>query len=182
MNGWSVRLLAALFAALLVITGAAGAERTEEKRDALRLHVIANSDTDEDQLIKLKVRDAVLECMAGFEGAESRNEAKTALLARGEALQEAADAVLRAEGAAYRAQLSFGRFAFPDRSYAGEVYPAGEYEALRITLGRGEGKNWWCVMFPPLCVIDCGEPASFYPDGRLEFKSILAELWRGIFG
>ena len=67
-------------------------------------------------------------------------------------------------------------------TFVGEVYPAGEYEALRITLGRGEGKNWWCVMFPPLCVIDCGEPASFYPDGRLEFKSILAELWRGIFG
>ncbi len=182
MKGITVRLAAALFAALLVVTGAARAERTEDKRDALRLHVVANSDSDEDQLIKLKVRDAVLECMSGFGGADTRSEARELLLAQGGALQKAADAVLIEEGADYRARLSFGSFEFPDRSYAGEFYPAGEYEALRVTLGSGKGKNWWCVMFPPLCVIDCGEPAGFHPDGRLEFKSFFAELWREVFG
>ena len=168
--------LAALTLAILLAGG------TGEKSKALRLHVIANSDSDEDQRIKLLVRDAVLECMGGCEGAATPKEARELLLSKGELLQEAADRVLLEEGADYGASLISGRFDFPEKTYAGNTYPAGEYEALRIVLGEGEGQNWWCVMFPPLCLIDSGGGVEKNADGTLRFRSFFCDLWRGIFG
>lgn len=174
-------LLAATVLALMTAAGAAADTSAAEKSRAIRLHVIANSDSFEDQRIKLEVRDAVLECMAGFEGVEGRDRARTLLFESAERIEAAASSVLSARGAEYSATLYFGNFEFPERTYGGTTYPAGEYEALRIVLGEGAGQNWWCVMFPPLCVIDCGTPASFDESGRLEFRSFLYELWRGIF-
>lgn len=164
---------------LLLLLGAAGRMKTE---DCLRLHVIANSDNAEDQLVKLKVRDAVLSFMGGMDAA-SLEEAEKNLLDGGDKLLSAVETTLDENGFSYGAELKLGSFQFPDRVYDGEFYPAGEYEALRIVLGNGEGHNWWCVMFPPLCVIETDqEKAEYNEDGTLVFKSFIYDFIKGIFG
>ncbi len=131
--------------------GAAPTMRLADGADSvLRLHVLARSDSDKDQRVKLAVRDALLPY---FKNADTCADAQAFLLQNGAALQRAADEALRQEGAAYGATLGLGRAAFPDRVYDGILFPAGEYDALTVTLGGGEGKNWWCVLFPPLCIV-----------------------------
>ncbi len=169
-------LLAALSFAVFAMSAAGGG------RSALRLHVIANSDSAEDQRVKLIVRDAVLACMSEAPEPETQEEARERLLLKGGELQEAAERALAEEGADYPVQLIAGEFDFPEKEYAGRVYPAGRYEALRIVLGEGEGQNWWCVMFPPLCIPDSGGGIEKNPDGTLKFRSLFYDLWRGIFG
>ncbi len=145
---------------------------------AVRLHVIANSDSPIDQSIKLSVRDAVLEAMRpALEAVPGKAEARAQLLQNGEALQRAAEGALKARGAQYSARLYYGHAEFPDRSYGPHYYPAGEYEALRVVLGEGGGENWWCVMFPPLCLVDieqAGEPAA---SDEIVFESAIAKLF-----
>ena len=122
----------------------------------LRLHVIADSDEEADQNAKLAVRDAILPL---FESAKSYNDARDWLLHHGDEIQTTAEAVLSERGLDYGVQLSLGVETFPERVYGETVYPAGEYDALCVRLGRAEGQNWWCVLFPPLCIVsDTGEP------------------------
>ena len=175
-------VLAAFFlAAAFLFPGCA--EGNKGVPDALRLHVIANSDSVEDQAAKVKVRDAILEEFNGGFGASTKEEAEETLLSMGERLQKAADRALNNSGMDYGAELVFGEFEFPDRTYGDRLYPAGEYTALRVILGEGKGRNWWCVMFPPLCVIET-EPGETQvnEDGTLRFRSFFLELWRGLFG
>lgn len=167
---------AALTAALV-----SGAESSPARPEALRLHVIANSDDPEDQRLKLLVRDALLETYGGAE-ATSKEEACSRLLAMGPELQAAAERTLRENGSDDPVVLEAGEFDFPDRTYGSETFPAGRYTALRVVIGAGEGQNWWCVMFPPLCVIDDGSGVRYDEDGTLAFRSWIAEIWRGIFG
>ncbi len=119
----------------------------------LRLHVVANSDSEEDQRVKLLVRDALLQ---EFAPAGSLDEAEEVLLNSGGGVLETVKEVLREEGCAYDAQLRFGVMQFPDKAYGEVTYPAGAYEALRVELGQARGQNWWCVLFPPLCLVDIG--------------------------
>ncbi|MBR5291566.1 MAG: stage II sporulation protein R [Clostridia bacterium] len=142
-----------------------------------RLHVIANSDSAEDQAAKLAVRDAILSYERDMWSVSSAGETKARLMADGAGLCAAIDGALREQGMDYSAELHIGRYDFPDREYAGVVYPAGEYEALRVILGDGNGKNWWCVMFPPLCILEA-------PDGEIEkeakFDSLILKLIREV--
>ena len=118
-----------------------------------RLHVIANSDSAEDQSVKLEVRDAVLEeAKEVFTGTFSLDEAKRLAELNEKRFEQAANAVLRNKGMKYSCSVETGRFSFPEKDYEGLIYPAGEYPALRVVLGEGEGQNWWCVMYPPLCI------------------------------
>ena len=144
--------------------------------------MLADSDSEEDQAAKLKVRDAVLAVARERCRASSPEEAMEELLSLGSELQRAADETLAENGMDYGAAVYAGEFDFPDRVYSGELYPAGRYEAIRIVLGSGRGHNWWCVMFPPLCVIE-EEPgeAEYDEDGTLKLKSFFAELIRGLF-
>ena len=124
----------------------------------LRLHVIANSDGEADQSAKLAVRDAILPL---FERANTYADAREYLLCHGKELQETAQAVLKSRGLDYGVQLSLGTETFPDRVYGDLAFPAGEYDALCVRLGRAEGHNWWCVLFPPLCIVsEDGEPVD----------------------
>lgn len=185
-------LTAALFCAALLLIPSGGGRRAltasaspaEDPYSALRLHVMANSDSETDQAAKLAVRDAVLACVSGrLSRAESAEEAKTALMELGAELEAAARETLAERGLDYGVQLVCGRFDFPDRVYENTLYPAGEYSALRVILGEGRGRNWWCVMFPPLCVIDEAEaPAEYNGDGTLKLKSFFAELIERLFG
>ena len=147
------------------------------KPGIFRLHVIANSDSMEDQAAKLAVRDAILSYERDMWRVSSAAETRARLMADGKGLCAAIDAALKAHGMDYGAELHIGRYDFPDREYAGNVYPAGEYEALRVILGDGAGKNWWCVMFPPLCILEA-------PDGEIEkenkFDSLIVKLIREV--
>lgn len=120
--------------------------------DVIRLHVIANSDSDGDQEDKLAVRDAILSYISGeLEGVGSVGEASdeiTSLL--GEVETVAAD-TLASRGVDLPVRAEFGREAYPEREYEGYALPAGKYVSLRVIIGEGAGKNWWCVLFPALC-------------------------------
>ena len=148
-----------LLAAVGVLYGAAPAKTVlKSSEGVLRLHVIAASDSEEDQSAKLAVRDAILPL---FSEAESYTDARAFLLSHGREIQSTAEAVLRGRGLAYDVQLSLGTETFPDRVYGDLLFPAGAYDALCVRLGPAEGHNWWCVLFPPLCIVsDSGEPAD----------------------
>ena len=123
--------------------------------DLIRLHVLANSDKPQDQQLKLKVRDAVIAYLAPYLGkAESTEEARSVIHSRKAEIIAAAQGVVKEKGAAYSVDLQEGMFEFPVKAYGDLVLPAGKYEAVRILLGDAQGKNWWCVLFPPLCFID----------------------------
>lgn len=140
--------------------------------DPLRLHIIANSDNPADQAVKLQVRNAVLEQMSGvLSQARTKQEALQLLMDNGQLLQQTAEQTLAVAGMDYGAQLSVGVSDFPDRTYGDTFYPAGKYEALRIVLGSGTGRNWWCVMYPPLCL------GTLKPTGNVKFKSALLSLF-----
>lgn len=113
----------------------------------VRLHIIAESNSGEDQTVKLKVRDALLKEMERFENAE---DVKSNL---GQ-LEQVANNVLKKEGFAYSARAEYGKFDFPTKHYDSFSLPKGRYNAVRIKLGKAEGENWWCVLFPPLCMVD----------------------------
>lgn len=120
----------------------------------IRLHVVANSDTSADQAVKLAVRDAVLrEAGRVLDGAEDPKQAVAAQLPT---LEAAANAELQRQGSEDLARVSFRRELFPTREYDTFSLPAGVYDSLRVTIGQGEGHNWWCVIFPPLCAQAAG--------------------------
>lgn len=121
----------------------------------LRLHVIANSDTAEDQAVKRQVRDRVLDLLTPtLSQARSPEEARQLVLARQDEVRRAAQDAVRVAGEKYGVKVEVGRFVFPTKVYGNTALPAGKYEALRISLGAAEGQNWWCVLFPPLCLVD----------------------------
>ena len=127
----------------------------------LRLHIRANSDSAEDQATKLRVRDALLPFTASlFADCEDMEDAAEVARAESDAILGHIDSTLRELGAGYSARISVGREDFPERDYGGRVYPAGEYTALIVELGRGEGENWWCVLFPSLCMTPAVEKNS----------------------
>lgn len=134
-------------------------EATVTAKDTLiRFHVIANSDSAPDQAVKLKVRDAVLaEYAAELEGCKGYEEAYKFLCQHREEMTAIAQSTLEEWGFNYGAKVEMGRDIFPTKSYGDLTLPAGEYQAVKIILGQGEGKNWWCVMFPPLCFVDISQ-------------------------
>ncbi|MDO4573553.1 MAG: stage II sporulation protein R, partial [Clostridia bacterium] len=147
------RLLAAAVAALMLLCALCLfplGERRAHADEVLRLHILANSDSEADQRVKLLVRDAILAVM---EPCGELAEAEAWLLANGRLVLETAERVRRENGFHYGAQLMLGESEFPDRVYGGTLYPAGSYYALRVVLGSGAGHNWWCVLFPPLCIV-----------------------------
>lgn len=145
---------AVLLLAVLLLSGCAGhTETVQKKSDILRLHVIANSDSAADQAVKLSVRDAILQTVQPQKNAEQTREY---LMRHGAEILSLAEETLQKAGCSYGVQLALGTYDFPDRSYGDAFFPAGEYEALRVVLGDGAGQNWWCVLFPPLCIITEG--------------------------
>ncbi|MDK2820690.1 MAG: stage sporulation protein [Clostridia bacterium] len=124
-------------------------------KNLIRLHVIANSDTPSDQELKRHVRDAVL-ASVGQRLAEGDNiiSARQCVSFNLDAITAAAEAQIRSEGKDYDVKTEFGDFYFPTRAYGDIVLPAGEYESVKLIIGKGEGQNWWCVLFPPLCLVD----------------------------
>ena len=144
----SAVLAAAVIVSLAPVHGEAGIYS-----DVIRLHVIAESDSDEDQAIKLKVRDAVLECVGERVGeCENFTEAYAVIGGmRGEIARAARECVAE-NGGDCTVTVELGEERYPRRDYGDAVLPAGVYNSLRVILGEGEGHNWWCVLFPSVCM------------------------------
>lgn len=123
--------------------------------NVFRLHVIANSDTVEDQNLKYKVRDKLLEYMNNLcSNISTREEAINIAKTHLSNFTEIAENTVKEEGFSYKVTVEIGNFEFPTKTYGDVAFPAGYYDALRVKIGEASGQNWWCVMFPPLCFID----------------------------
>lgn len=130
-----------------------GAECKEIRNNVIRLHILANSDSAADQQVKLAVRDALLNCGSEiFGGAVNIDNAEDCLEREKQILTETANKVLAENGFEYKAEIFLTEEYFQTREYENFTLPAGEYLALKVILGNGKGHNWWCVMFPPLCI------------------------------
>ena len=121
--------------------------------DTIRLHILANSDSKEDQELKLKVRDAVLrEFSDELNTQESKKMAEDKISFLLKDIEAFSENIIASEGYSYSVRASLGDEWYDTREYDGFTLPSGIYTSLRIVIGEGEGKNWWCVMFPPLCL------------------------------
>lgn len=130
----------------------------------LRLHVLANSDSEGDQALKLSVRDAILADTAHlFDDCKSRDEASAVVNENLPLLQMSAERAIGEAGYSYPVRIELGEEEYPTKNYESACFPAGEYLSLRVLIGEGAGQNWWCVLFPPLCVSAASES-----DGSVE--------------
>lgn len=141
----------------------------------LRFHVLANSDSESDQALKLKVRDAVGAQMAEvLSDAESLAECEELVTANMDAIERTAERVIAQEGYTYTVDAFLQEVSFPVKTYGNYTFPAGEYEALELVIGEGEGHNWWCVMYPNMCF-----SGSVYEvvdeDAKHELRRVLSE-------
>ena len=151
LHTWEAALLLAVAAALL--WGACTLQRQDAlEQKVIRLHVIANSDSEADQALKLRVRDRVLVLTEDIlRQSGDMEEARQRLAEALPRLQQTAAEEIAAQGSRYTVSAGLEETEFPTREYDGFALPSGEYLALRVVIGEGAGKNWWCVVFPPLC-------------------------------
>ncbi len=170
-------MVCALLAALCVRAAA----QIDYTGTLVRLHVVAEDDTPQAQEIKLAVRDACLACAGEYlADCSSSDEAYAALEDHLDDFRAAAARAAEDMGWSGEITAEAGVFAFPDRLYGSLRVPAGEYRALRVTLGAGEGHNWWCVLYPSLCGLDEAEYAA--PDEPVKFYSSIWRWLRALFG
>ena len=168
-----IRIEASILVALIIcctLNITAFSKQCDSIRDKmLRMHVIANSDSEADQTLKIKVRDAVLEeGREIFDGSVSADEAQEKILPHIDDLKSTALAVIQSEGYNYDVQITVQKEYFATRTYDNSVtLPGGYYTAVKVIIGEGAGQNWWCVMFPPMCL-----PAA---DAECEISDVLTE-------
>ena len=144
---------------------------TDIADSVFRLHVIANSDSAEDQNLKYIVRDKVIEYMSSIsQNASSKEDVIEIAKANLDKIQAIASQTIRENGYTYSVNVEVGNLSFPSKRYGDITLPPGYYDALRIKIGEAEGQNWWCVMFPPLCFVDV--TSGVVPD---ESKEIMKE-------
>lgn len=157
--GWGINLLSQ---AAVVSASAASVDSSTQAipKESIRLRILANSDSEFDQSVKREIRDKVVEqvntWVASLEDPQSLKQARAKIKKHLTDIETLVGAELEARNQTYSYKVELGVVPFPTKMYGDQVYPAGNYEALRITLGKGEGQNWWCVLFPPLCFIDAG--------------------------
>lgn len=157
------RLLAALSMGLVIAILCSMASFSQQcqniRESVLRLHVLANSDSQEDQALKLKVRDRILlESEHLMDHVSNRQEAKQIASQHLPELEAAAQDEIQKQGYDYPVEIRLENTYFNTRQYGSVTLPAGQYDALRVLIGSGEGHNWWCVMFPPMCLPAAEDP------------------------
>ncbi len=150
--------LALILTVLFSFTGfAAGCE--DIPKHVLRLHILANSDSPEDQALKLKVRDRILSESAGLlDNIKNKTDAQNAIKFAIPQLKVAAADEIKKQGYAYPVNVEMAHMYFTTRQYQTVTLPAGDYDSLRVTIGNAAGHNWWCVIFPPMCLPAAEEP------------------------
>ena len=123
--------------------------------EVIRLHVLANSDEDYDQQLKIKVKDGIVKMLENeLHNSMSKDETRIILLQNLDKIEDKAKEIIEENGYNYNVSAKITFDDFPTKQYGDVVLPAGEYEALKVEIGEAKGKNWWCVMFPPLCFVD----------------------------
>jgi len=143
------------------------AQMAESGEDLIRFHVVANSDSEEDQALKRAVRDAILKKISPqLAQSQSLDQSRRILAELRPVMEEISRKVIRAWGRDYTVQTEYGKFIFPTKSYGSLILPSGEYEAVRVVIGEGKGSNWWCVLFPPLCFVDIEHSTAQPVDGK----------------
>jgi len=135
----------------------------------IRLHVVANSDSTADQDLKRRVRDEIISYTEPeFIKAENLDSARSIARANLEGIKDVAAREIKAQGKAYPVRVELDSFPFPTKHYGPFILPAGDYEAVKVTIGAGGGANWWCVLFPPLCFVDMSKAAE---SSRTEYST-----------
>lgn len=141
----------------------------------IRFHVIANSDSKSDQALKLKVRDKVLEYMQPkLKNSKSIDESRKIIKQNNEKIIAIANKVIQENGYNYSVTSTLSNENFPIKTYGNITLPQGKYEAYRIIIGSGEGQNWWCVMFPPVCFVDITKGEVSYKQTEDQMKKVLS--------
>lgn len=172
-NIFSFMLLLILFTIFIFFSAFsyANAVSSDIADSVFRLHVIANSDSEEDQNLKYKVRDSLLEYMNSLcSNTSSKNEAIKIAQDHIEDFKDITQNVIRTNGYTYSVTVEIGQYDFPTKEYGDVSLPSGMYDALRVKIGSATGHNWWCVMFPPLCFVDVS--SGVVPDSS---KDLLQE-------
>lgn len=143
--------------------------------EIIRFHVIANSDSEEDQQLKLKVKETIVaELSKSLEKSKSIEESRNIIKENLSAIVDIAEAKILEEGYDYKVTAQLEPAYFPTKTYGDMTFPSGTYEALRVKIGKSEGKNWWCVMYPPLCFVD-GTYSVVPDDSKDKLKHVLTE-------
>lgn len=154
----------------------ASAQESELSDSVLRLHVIANSDNPNDQALKLAVKDEIVKSMqTEFANATDAAEAKSLSQKCLPRIKAIAEKKIHASGYDYPVEVYVGEFDFPTKSYGNMVFPQGKYQAVRVVIGAGQGKNWWCVLFPPLCLVSTehrGMSLNSPQEAQITFKCL----------
>lgn len=153
LKNFTLAICMGLVMSILMSFAGFDASCLELKENLLRLHIVANSDSDNDQALKLKVRDKLLEVGdTAFKDTENLILAKEVAEEMIPVFSNAASEVIKQEGYDYSVAVSLGKAYFDTRVYENFTLPAGEYDALKVVIGEGKGKNWWCVIFPSVCL------------------------------
>lgn len=161
MHYYKKIFISAIFVAL-AITIAYSVEAydglSEINDKVIRLHVLANSDSPDDQELKYKVRNKIITTFnEEFEDINNKTESSNIIIEKIHQIRCEAEEIIKEEGYNYDVDVYYGNYKFPRKIYKEIVLPEGYYDAVRIEIGRAEGSNWWCVMFPPLCFVDFGK-------------------------
>lgn len=153
-------LISAVFVVLTIVIAysvEAYAGLSEINDKVIRLHVLANSDSLEDQQLKYKVRNKIITTFnEEFEDISSKSESSNIIIEKINQIRCEAEEIVKEEGYDYNVDVYYGNYKFPRKMYEEIVLPEGYYDAVRIEIGKAEGSNWWCVMFPPLCFVEFG--------------------------
>lgn len=160
---------------LLTISSYAKTISQDLSNNFFRLHILANSDSQEDQDLKLKVRDKIIEYMNTISYDRLSKDEAIALTSQNlDTFQKIAEDTIQKEGYTYPVSLEIGNFYFPTKEYGNVSLPAGYYDALKIEIGEAKGKNWWCSLFPPLCFVDISS-GVIDEESKEELKDNLTE-------
>ncbi|MGA9174829.1 MAG: stage II sporulation protein R [Thermoactinomyces sp.] len=152
----------------------------EIPKQAIRLRILANSDRADDQWLKRRVRDAIVQEIGTWaEKPKTIEEARQAIHGRLPLFRRIAEETVHRYGYSYPVKVDFGQVPFPTKLYGNKIYPAGKYEALRITIGKGLGSNWWCVLFPPLCFVDMSNGDAI--DGKGTPQTLSASATQDVY-
>jgi stage II sporulation protein R len=155
-----IATLLVLVMVIMITAGAVAASYSNKVNEGIadnviRLHVLANSDSEEDQALKQDVRDVVINYMKDqLKNSQNLGQTRSIINQNLGRITEIASAEVKRNGKNYKVKCLLGNYPFPTKSYGDVTLPAGQYEALRVVIGKGEGANWWCVLFPPLCFVD----------------------------
>ena len=144
-------------------------------QEVFRFHVLANSDRKEDQRLKMKVKETVIEFMKNSMGhAENADEVKKWAVLHKKDIEDISQNIIKKEGKEYTVKARVTTGYFPDKTYGDVRFPAGMYESLRVEIGKAQGRNWWCVLYPNLCFVDAAH-AVVPEEGKQQLQSVLSE-------